>query len=161
MITRRAGLVWALPLALSLASCATPPRDRDLAIDTWAGRLSVRVESDPVQSFTAGFDLQGNAATGRLSLFSPLGGTVAQLTWSPEQAHLQSGGKDQAFDSLNALTRQAMGAELPIDGIFSWLAGKPVKADGWVVDVQDRAGGRLVARRSSPSPVVEMRLILD
>lgn len=161
-MVRLAGQVWALALALSLAACATPAaRAPDPASDSWAGRLSVRVESDPVQSFTAGFDLQGNARTGRLTLFSPLGGTVAQLSWSPEHAQLQSGGKDQRFESLDALTRQAMGAELPIDGVFAWLAGKAVKPDGWTVDLQDRAGGRLVARRTHPVPLVELRMILD
>lgn len=161
MITRLVSLIWVLTLALSLGACATAARDVDPATDNWAGRLSVRVENDPVQSFSAGFDLQGSSRSGRLTLFSPLGGTVAQLIWSPGQALLQSGGKDQSFDSLSALTRQAMGAELPIDGVFSWLAGRSASADGWTVELQDRAGGRLVARRTSPAPGVELRLILD
>ena len=161
MSTRIGGLPWVLAVALSLVACASPSRIPDLAADTWAGRLSVRVESEPVQSFAAGFDLQGNTRAGSLSLYSPLGGTLAQLTWSPGQALLRSGGKEQTFDSLDALTRHAMGAELPVAGIFSWLAGKPANPDGWTIDAQSRADGRLVARRFSPAPVVEMRLILD
>ncbi len=34
--------------------------------------MSVRVESDPVQSFSAGFELRGNLRQGSLSLYSPL-----------------------------------------------------------------------------------------
>lgn len=161
MIGRLARAAWLLAVVLSLGACATATRDPGQAEDAWAGRLSVRVESDPVQSFAAGFDLQGNAQSGRLSLYSPLGSTVANLSWSPQQAHLHAGGKDQRFDSLDALTRHAMGAELPIAGIFSWLAGKPANPVGWTVELQDRAAGRLVARRFSPAPVVELRLILD
>jgi outer membrane lipoprotein LolB len=161
VIRRIASTGWLLALVLALGACATAPRDSDLAGASWAGRLSVRVESDPVQSFSAGFDLQGNAQSGHLSLYSPLGSTVAKLTWTPQQATLLADAKDQRFDSLNALTRHAMGAELPIAGIFSWLAGKPASLDGWTIDLQDRAAGRLVARRANPAPGVEMRLILD
>ena len=161
MIKRIAGIVWLLALVLALGACATASRDSGLAGDTWAGRLSVRVESDPVQTFSAGFDLQGNALSGRLSLYTPFGSTMANLTWAPQEARLHAIGKEQRFDSLDALTRHALGAELPIAGIISWLAGTPASTYGWTVDLQERAAGRLVARRFSPAPMVEIRLVLD
>ncbi len=164
MIARRFGTPWALAAVLALGACATPPKDAAPAgtpREQWGGRMSVRVESDPVQSFSAGFELRGNAVNGQLSLYSPIGSTVAQLTWAPGEARLRSDGKDQAYESLNALTRQVVGAELPITSIFLWLSGQPASTDGWVADLQNHANGRLVARRLQPAPAVEMRLILD
>ena len=156
--------VWVLAIALFLGACATPPRYVPQMVarpDHWEGRLSVRVDSDPVQSFSAGFELEGNARSGRLSLYSPLGGTVAQLTWSPAEARLRSDGRDQTFGSLDALTRHAVGTALPIASIFSWLDGQSAHTDGWVADLQNHAGGRLVARRLEPAPAVEMRMVID
>ncbi len=164
MNARLSGLPWVLAMVLALGACATPPPQvlsADAPRDQWAGRMSVRVESDPVQSFSASFELRGTAAQGQLSLYSPIGSTVAQLTWSPAQARLRSDGKDQAFESLGALTRQAVGTELPIASIFAWLSGQAASTDGWVADLQNHASGRLVARRLQPAPAVEMRLILD
>lgn len=164
MTARHPGLPWVLAAALALGACATPSRDAAQSLaqpDTWAGRLSVRVDSEPVQAFSAAFELHGDARQGRLSLYSPLGGTVAQMRWSPTEARLSTDGKEQTFDSLAALTRQAVGTELPIAGIFSWLKGDAAGLDGWVTDSQHHPGGRLVARRASPPPTVELRLILD
>jgi outer membrane lipoprotein LolB len=158
---RTIGTPWVIALALLLGACATPSHEAGQAGGSWSGRLSLHVDSDPVQSFSAGFDLQGDAHTGHLSLFSPLGATVAQLNWSPSDARLRSEGKEQTFDSLAALTRHAVGTELPIAGLFSWLSGQPVTPDGWVADLRNRNNGKLVARRVNPAPAIELRLILE
>jgi len=159
-----AAVAWVLASALVLAGCATPQHDAGRPVangDPWSGRLSVRLESEPAQSFAAGFELHGNARQGRLSLFSPFGATLAQLTWSPSMAQLQADGKAQSFASLDALTQQVVGTELPLAGIFAWLRGEQAEFGDWVPEVQDRSAGRLVARRTLPAPVVEMRLILE
>lgn len=165
MTPRISGLPWMLALALALVACATPPRDAipaGVQRDHWAGRMSVRVESDPVQSFSASFELRGSAAQGRLALYSPIGSTVAEMNWSRTQADLRTAdGKHQTFESLDALTRQATGTELPVASIFSWLSGLQADTGGWVADLQEHARGRLIARRLQPPPAVEMRLILD
>ena len=62
---------------------------------------------------------------------------------------------------LDALTRQATGAELPITSIFLWLAGEDASAQGWTADLRRLAQGRLEARRSVPAPAMELRLVLD
>ena len=162
MSTRRVAGFVALACALMLAGCATPlPGPAASSIDNWVGRLSVRVDAEPVQSFAAGFELMGNERQGRLSLQSPFGATLAQLTWSPAAAQLQAEGKTQSFPSLDALTRHVVGTELPINGIFSWLRGEAADFSPWISDGQERTGGRLFARRASPLPVVEMRLVLE
>lgn len=162
MNTRRLAGFLALVCALTLAGCATPvPGPAATASGYWVGRLSVRVDAEPVQSFAAGFELIGDASQGRLSLQSPFGATLAQLNWSPAAAQLLADGKQQSFASLDALTRHVVGTELPIAGIFSWLRGEPADFSPWISDGQLRTGGRLIARRPSPLPVVEMRLILE
>ena len=156
-----AALLFAL---LVLSACALPPHARNvdgLTATQWSGRLALRVDSDQMQSFFAGFELKGTASTGELSLYSPLGGTIAQLVWSPGDARLRWEGKERSFDSLDALTRQATGTELPVASMFSWLAGDNVTAAGWQADLRELPNGRLVARRSAPLPAVEMRLVLE
>ncbi len=165
-MTGRSLAFWAAPaIALALlAGCASPPRTASQpgqATTQWSGRLALRVDSDQVQSFSAAFELKGNAQTGQLSLYSPLGATVAQLVWAPGDARLRWDGKERGFDSLDALTRQATGTELPVASIFQWLAGENAENAGWQADLRDLSKGRLVARRSAPLPAVEMRLVLE
>ena len=148
-------------MVLALAGCAQPARLAGPQAASWAGRLALRVESDQAQSFSAGFELKGSALAGALSLFSPLGATVARMEWTPGEAWLRSEGKVLLFDSLDALTKHATGTELPVAGMFRWLAGEDAETAGWQADLRQLASGRLVARRNLPPPAVEIRLVLD
>ena len=121
----------------------------------------MQVESEPPQSFAAGFALQGTAARGELSLFSPLGNTLAVLNWSADAATLTTSGKTQQFASLDALVTQATGTPLPIAALFDWLAGNQSTATGWSADLTQLAQGRLVARRTDPAPMAVLRLALE
>jgi outer membrane biogenesis lipoprotein LolB len=100
--------------ALLLSACAQKPLRAPLAAGPrtqWDGRLSLRVETDPVQSMTAAFDLRGSASAGELSLYTPLGSTLARMLWSAGAAELQWNGQRRNFDSMDDLTRrQAFGA---------------------------------------------------
>lgn len=161
MRTRWALLTIAL---LLLAACASPPRVTHTAgqpVTEWSGRLALRIDADPVQSFSAGFDLKGNAQAGELFLYSPLGATIAQMAWTPGDARLRWDGKERRFNSMDALTLQATGTELPLASIFQWLVGQDVSTVGWQADLRELPKGRLVARRSTPLPSVEMRLVLE
>lgn len=165
MIRSWSALGGTIVVALALlAGCANPPRTANQtgpAVAQWYGRLALRVDSDQVQSFSAGFELKGNARTGQLSLYSPLGSTLAQLVWAPGDARLRWDGQERSFDSLEALTLHATGTELPVASIFQWLAGENVPAAGWQADLRELPNGRLAARRSAPPPAVEMRLVLE
>jgi outer membrane lipoprotein LolB len=127
----------------------------------WIGRLSVRIESEPVQGYSAGFELRGDPQAGRLVLLSPLGSTLARLIWSSSGAELASDGETRRFESVAALTRAVTGAELPLTELFAWLEGAPARIGGWTVVQDERANGRLRARREQPAPAVEMRIVLD
>lgn len=148
-----------------LTGCAVPPKLSDSGQAAWHGRLAVRVESTPPQeqpqSFAAGFELSGNAQTGSLMLFTPLGNTVASLSWTAQTATLFSKGELRQFDSLDALIKQTLGTEIPVAALFAWLAGENMQLAGWSADLSQHDKGRISARRSQPQPQAELRLVLD
>jgi len=76
---------------LSLAGCATPrPTPADPAA-FWSGRLALQLQSTPPQNWSASFELQGSADQGQLVLLSPIGTTLARLSWTPQAAVLEQG----------------------------------------------------------------------
>lgn len=133
----------------------------------WRGRLSLRVESsstaaqtqDP--SFTAGFELSGNAGEGELLLFTPLGSTAAAIHWNPAMAVLQANGERQEFHSLDLLINKLLGTGLPVTALFAWLGGQARDSDGWQVDLSQKRQGKILARRMTPAPPAELRVVLD
>ncbi len=151
--------VGATGLTVPVAQLATLPGGRR----TW--RLAVRVEPDPPQSpsqsFSAGFELTGTPLAGELTLYTPLGSTVAALSWSAGTAVMRSNGDVRHFASLDALIKEAVGTEIPVAALFSWLAGESVTVAGWRADLSQHAEGRITARRTEPAPMAELRLVLE
>jgi outer membrane lipoprotein LolB len=156
-----------------LAGCATRPPD---AAGGWTtGRLALRVEASaerPPQSLSAGFELRGDGREGELKLLSPLGTQLAAARWAPALALLVTGDGERRFESLDALSREALGEPLPLAALPDWLAGRPWRDAphtprdygfeqlGWVVTTAALADGQLLARRSA-APVVTLRVRLD
>jgi len=162
MSARLARRVLLLAVALGLSACALPPRAPDAAGQPyWNGRLGLQVDGDKPQSFSAGFELRGAPQAGELSLYSPLGATLAQLRWAPGMAELQADGQRRQYPSIEALTQEATGTALPLPALFAWLDGKPAEVPGWQADLSRIADGRLVARRSEPLPTAELRIVLQ
>jgi outer membrane lipoprotein LolB len=154
---------WALVAAvLLLAGCAAPARTAaPPGTQVWTGRLALSVEGQASRSFSAGFELKGAPETGDLTLFNPLGGTLAVLSWSPGTATLRSGGEVRQFASLEALAQEATGAPLPVAALFDWLAGSATPIEGWEPDVTQVAEGRLRARRTAPPPPADLRVVFE
>ena len=149
-----------------MTGCAQVPRVPDSAGDrpksSWSGRLALLVESDPQQYSSAAFELKGNAANGELSLFTPLGGTLAVMAWAPGNATLRTSSNDaRNFDSLDALVTQATGTAVPVTALFDWLAGTNTLVAGWLADLSQLPGGRISAKRTTPLPPVQLRIVLD
>lgn len=147
-----------------IAGCAHTTRTRssnDPETPLWQGRLVLTVRSEPVQAFSADFELQGTPQAGELAFFSPLGSTVARLQWGSDGAHLQSSGQTQDFDSLDALTLHTTGAVLPVTSLFAWLKGDAPDTPGWQVDLQGLPNGRLSAQRTAPEPPAQLKIILE
>ena len=156
-------LAWLIAI-IFIAGCAYSKRASDpfnAKISHWQGRLTLKVHSDPIQAFSADFDLQGDAKAGHLAFFTPLGNTAARLDWNALGARLQTSGEPQQFESMDALTRHTTGTVLPIASLFEWLKGGDPATPGWQVDLRDLVDGRLSARRMAPEIPAELKIILD
>jgi outer membrane lipoprotein LolB len=158
-------VVTAAWLTVLVAACASPPRAAAPAageVQVRSGRLAMSVQDQPGQSFSAGFELKGRAEAGELTLFNPIGGTVAVLRWRPGSATLaQPGGAAQEFPSVDAMVQQATGAPLPLAALFDWLEGVQTPVPGWQVDLSSIGEGRLRAKRVQPTPEADLRVVLD
>lgn len=119
------------------------------------------VQSEPVQSFSGGFDLQGNAQSGELTLTTPLGSTAAVLRWAPGLAQLESGGQTQQYSSVQAMLERTTGAAIPLEALFAWLRGQSATVPGWQPDVSRFAEGRISALRTDPAPPAQLRIVLE
>ncbi|TFZ03720.1 lipoprotein insertase outer membrane protein LolB [Ramlibacter humi] len=158
---RRGSILLAAAL---LAACAQLPRPAEIITGgiVRSGRLALSVPNQPQQSFSAAFELRGKPEAGLLVLFTPIGGTAAQLRWQPGQAVLQVPGQpDQSFSSLDAMVEKATGAPVPVAALFDWLAGVNTPVSGWEADLSALAEGRLRAQRRDPPPPADLRVVLD
>lgn len=173
MIGRRSFAAITSLFALNLiAGCALPIRargksDTQLGVpSSWRGRLALRVEADtttqtPSQSFSAGFELTGNSQAGELLFFTPIGSTAAALHWTPTNALLQTPGETREFADLSQLLDSLLGTTLPVEALFGWLAGQAAEAPGWQADLSQQGQGKILARRLSPTPAAELRVLLE
>ncbi|MBO9513914.1 MAG: hypothetical protein J7549_07325 [Variovorax sp.] len=163
MTRRRLLLLSACAGALALAGCASPgPRQVDSdASGAWSGRLSLRIDSQPVQTFSALFELRGAPQAGELTLTSPIGNTLAQLHWSPGEAVLRNGSDTRHYDSVDALIEAATGAAIPVAALFGWLAGRSDRVSGWRPDLSQVGAGKLQATRESPEPRADLRIVFE
>lgn len=164
-MNRRAALAAGFSAIYLIASCADlagVKRQFDLnLIGPWSGRLALRIESEPVQTFAALFDLSGTPETGQLRLTSPIGSTLAVLEWSPGQAMLKNGRQIRHFGSVDALIEAATGAAIPVVALFGWLAGRDEQVAGWRVDLSQISSGRLQATRDTPLPPADLRIVFE
>lgn len=146
---------------LALTGCATPrPKPTDTE-SFWSGRLALQLQSAPPQNWSASFELQGSAEQGQMTLLSPIGTTLARLSWTPQTALLEQGQDKTESSNLQNLSQRLTGTDLPIAALFEWLTGKAADAPGWQVDLSAHPEGRLSARRSTPAPEAVLRIVLD
>jgi outer membrane lipoprotein LolB len=162
-VSRRAAVrVLGLASLALLGACATrTPAVSRPEESRWTGRFSLTVQSDPPQSWSAGFELSGSAAAGELHLNSPLGNHLAAVRWAPGEARLQQGERLTKHPSLDSLTAELGGTALPVAALFDWLRGRQAPVSGWEADLSRQPEGRIVARRLQPLPAAELRLILE
>jgi outer membrane lipoprotein LolB len=161
--------------ATLLSGCATATLGPGDTGPYLAGRLSVRVDANPVRAVTAAFELRGDARAGVLVLTSPLGATMAEARWSPESTVLTAPGTRTTYADLDDLAAQALGERLPMAALFEWLRGRPwagapsqaLGVDqsgflqlGWQVRLDRFADGVVEAQRDAPPPVT-VRARLD
>ena len=172
------GRIAALLVALLLVACATVSQ-APVAGVTLSGRLAVHVdavEGGAAQSMSAAFELKGDAQAGRLNLSTPLGNVVAQARWAPGTVVLTTPQGEKTFPDLDALTREVLGASLPVAALFDWLQGRPwpgaastasvapaepgFEQLGWAIDLA-RFDTAWIGARRERAPVVTLRAKLD
>jgi len=158
-----------------LSGCANLAPPHVQGSQVLSGRLSLRVDSQPVRALSAAFELSGDAGAGVLVLTSPLGATLAQARWAPGEAVLETPNTRASYADLDALAEQALGERVPLAALFDWLRGRPwpdapsqglpageagFTQMGWRVGLARYAEGWVEARRDA-APVVTMRARLD
>ena len=127
----------------------------------WAGRISLQIQSEPVQAFFAAFELKGHSDNGELALISPLGSILGIMRWTPTEATLEQNGSTKRFASTDELLAQTTGAAVPVSALFDWLGGKNTTTPGWVADLSQQGNGRITAKRTLPAPQAYLRIVLD
>ncbi len=168
MNKRVASSLFSLLLLLSVVGCALPghaPEDKVVQTSSWNGRMSVRVDAtnpaqDP-QVFSSTFELQGDPMQGQLRFYTPLGSTAATIEWSPRLAQMRSGSETRYFNNIAELIERVLGTPVPVAALFAWLAGDQLSLDGWQVDQSQFDNGKITARRISPAPGAEIRVVLE
>lgn len=181
--------VPALVLPLLLTACAALPPAR-VAERVHQGRFSASaVWPDRQENVSGRFTLQLHADGLTLDLASALGNTLARIDTDSAGARMtapRADGSLQRIEGADAetLAEQMLGWRLPVSGIGTWIAGKPVatrpfrtlpdetrsiEQDGWTIRVTERfeANGsprRMIFERGASStgaPAVTLRLVLD
>jgi outer membrane lipoprotein LolB len=168
---RRAALLSGLLLALAGCASAPPRPPSDLT-----GRLALRVDGPQAErSFSADFDLHGDARAGALRLSGPLGALLAEARWADGTAELTTPQRVERFDSLDAMAQALLGEPLPLAALIEWLRGRPwdgaatsartagFEQLGWSVDLSRYAEGWLAASRPArpTGPAVQVRVRLE
>jgi len=159
------GLAASIAL-LAMGGCAQLPhasvKSPDAVAPTaWSGRLSLRVDSVPVQTFAALFDLSGTPTAGDLTLTTPIGSTLAMMHWAPGDAVLKNGATTRHFDSIDTLIEAATGTAIPVGALFGWLAGRDDNVAGWHANLSQVGAGRLQATRTTPLPTADLRIAFE
>ena len=163
------GLIFATNL---IAACATntsyigniDAKNSTTPNLSYQGRLSLRIATETPQSLYGAFIINGDALRGELTLNSPLGNAVAKLSWTPQTAILSANNTTTNYSSTDALITTVTGTTLPLPALFDWLAGVSTPVEGWETDLssmQNVDNRRLVAKRNSPLPTVELRIALE
>ncbi len=143
------------------------------------GRVAVKLEQ---RGYSAKLSWRHAAGGDRMRLLSPVGSVIAELEADASGATLTTGDK-KVYQSGNvqALTREVLGWDLPLEGLQHWVVGRaepglPVQAEerdargrlskltqnDWRISFLDYAGdSALPARIALVYDNLNLRLIID
>lgn len=142
---------------------SSPVKNNPLSAPThWEGRLQVRVLLANPELFSANFELQGSPQRGELIIYSPIGTTLAVASWSEREALLKQGSSEKHFASMEELTMQLTGSQLPLQLLMSWLDTDGQSIKGWDIRSENApAGRRIYAQRNQPLPPLQLTLLIN
>jgi len=119
--------ICALVAAVNLAGCALlapPPPAGSTAPFDIVGRVAVKFEG---RAYTSNLRWQHAAGREEVWLSTPLGQTLAHIQSDGVEATLTTADRQQyRAASVESLTRQALGWELPLARLTWWVRGEPV-----------------------------------
>ena len=178
-----------------LAGCTTVPVSQAPVADyrgtlDLAGRLSVNYQRNgQPESLSGKFTWRQTPDRIDVSLASPLGQTIANISVTPDAATLtQTDRTPRTARDIDTLTAQTLGWSLPVSGLRDWLQGYATAAggqrftaspannsvqtaDGWqlnFVSWQDDAAARPVPKRidaarsaSAGADELALRIVID
>jgi len=173
-----------LTAAIGLGACAVIDPQRPAASDApfdLIGRVAVNFEG---RSFSSSVRWQHGAGREEVWLMTPLGQTIAHISSDDGGATLTSTDQKQyRATSVESLTRQALGWELPLTRLTWWVRGEPVPGsppaaaerdergrltfldqDGWritLVNYPPGEHGGLPRRLDLKSAAQEIRFVID
>ena len=151
-------LILSLAAAAVLAGCASTPTGPIPPLPAYRetaeinGKISVNYRKNgSAESLSGRFTWQQQPGKIDVELTSPLGQTVARIQVTPTEATLmQSDQVPRSAASIDALTAQALGWQLPVGGMKDWMQGYATDAqgqrdndrDGHSPDPAERADGK-------------------
>lgn len=96
------------------------------------GKISVRYEhNNKPQNLPGSFEWEQTGNSLQITLFSPVGQTIARITQNGHGARLEQEGKmPQEADNLDQLLSDALRWPLPVSGMRDWLQGFIRQPDG-------------------------------
>ena len=179
--------LFATAIVLAVVTgCAAPRAPQVLpasnaAIESFSltGRVAVKIEQ---RGYSAKLNWRHAAAGDRLRLLSPVGSVVAELEADASGAMLTTGDKKvYRSGNVQALTREVLGWDLPLEGLQHWVVGRaeptiPVQAEerdargrltrltqnDWRISFLDYTGdSALPARMVLAYDRLNLRLIID
>lgn len=131
--------IAALAFAVTVAACATPglPPPAQEVFDL-SGRVSASHES---RAFSSSLRWQHLPERDEIWLLTPLGQALAHIVSTPQGATVTGADRKQYKGAdVEALTRQALGWELPLARLQYWVRGEPAPGTALQDDQRDAAG---------------------
>jgi len=117
-----------LTMALLLAGCASTPHaarpsQAGASAFTLDGRIAVKWDG---KHSSGGFHWLHDAESDDITMLAPLGVTVAHIRRDAHGASLEASGKQYAAADSGELMQQALGWQLPLEGLPYWVLAQPM-----------------------------------
>lgn len=142
-----------------LVGCSSPPLHPDgQDSPVWRGRMAIIHPGPPPKQDGLGFVLGGSAQKGWLTIQSPMGQALAELTWSDSDMNLRDGTSSKRLDDVQAWSQQRLGVALNPQILFTVLQDPNAQITNW--HIERRGPHQLLITQNVP-PMVQIRIIVD